>query len=227
MTRHGKSRRDDPSHIESHRKPGLSALGASPATVAARFELPGPGATKPLTRVACGTAREDLKRLPSAARLRDSRWLAWRGRNCGRQVRRLVWAPLRGTQRFGSSEEVTCRVGWRRPSDLAVVNRTQQVEQFNRVCEAEWGHHWRSNGSRPAWRRNPSVCWPPCCSVTSLAQPSVRSSSMRCRREALVSSTVKDLVAGSGLRFEDRGACGLKGLPDAWHLHAVDLASAA
>jgi len=45
--------------------------------------------------------------------------------------------------------------------------------------------------------------------------------------EALVSSTVKDLVAGSGLRFEDRGACGLEGLPDAWHLHAVDLASAA
>jgi hypothetical protein len=50
---------------------------------------------------------------------------------------------------------------------------------------------------------------------------------MRCRREALVSSTVEDLVAGSGLRFEDRGARALKGLPDAWHLHAVDLASAA
>jgi class 3 adenylate cyclase len=45
--------------------------------------------------------------------------------------------------------------------------------------------------------------------------------------ELFVTSTVKDLVAGSGLRFEDRGDCALKGLPDAWHLYAVDLASAA
>jgi class 3 adenylate cyclase len=45
--------------------------------------------------------------------------------------------------------------------------------------------------------------------------------------EVLVSSTVKDLVAGSGLRFDDRGACVLKGLPEAWHLYAVDLSSAA
>jgi class 3 adenylate cyclase len=44
--------------------------------------------------------------------------------------------------------------------------------------------------------------------------------------EALVSSTVKDLVAGSGLRFDDRGACVLKGLPEPWHLYAVDLSSA-
>ena len=44
--------------------------------------------------------------------------------------------------------------------------------------------------------------------------------------ELFVTSTVKDLVAGSGLRFEDRGSCALKGLPDAWHLYAVELASA-
>ena len=44
--------------------------------------------------------------------------------------------------------------------------------------------------------------------------------------EVFVTSTVRDLVAGSGLRFEDRGARVLKGLPDAWHLYAVDLASA-
>jgi class 3 adenylate cyclase len=36
--------------------------------------------------------------------------------------------------------------------------------------------------------------------------------------EVLVSSTVKDLVAGSGLRFEDRGAHTLKGVPDEWRL---------
>jgi class 3 adenylate cyclase len=37
--------------------------------------------------------------------------------------------------------------------------------------------------------------------------------------EVLVSSTVKDLVAGSGLEFEDRGERDLKGLPDPWHLY--------
>jgi class 3 adenylate cyclase len=36
--------------------------------------------------------------------------------------------------------------------------------------------------------------------------------------EALVSSTVRDLVAGSGLRFEDRGYHALRGLPEAVHL---------
>ncbi len=39
--------------------------------------------------------------------------------------------------------------------------------------------------------------------------------------EVLVSSTVKDLVAGSGIGFEDRGAHTLKGVPDEWHLYAV------
>jgi pimeloyl-ACP methyl ester carboxylesterase len=39
--------------------------------------------------------------------------------------------------------------------------------------------------------------------------------------EVLVSSTVKDLVAGSGLRFTDRGVHVLKGVPDRWRLFAV------
>jgi class 3 adenylate cyclase len=44
--------------------------------------------------------------------------------------------------------------------------------------------------------------------VAALAGPS----------EVLVSSTVKDLVAGSGLVFEDRGEQQLKGVPDRWRL---------
>lgn len=40
--------------------------------------------------------------------------------------------------------------------------------------------------------------------------------------EVLVSSTVKDLVAGSGLRFADRGAQVLKGVPGQWLLFAVE-----
>jgi pimeloyl-ACP methyl ester carboxylesterase/plasmid stabilization system protein ParE len=39
--------------------------------------------------------------------------------------------------------------------------------------------------------------------------------------EVLVSSTVKDLVAGSGIRFEDRGAKRLKGISDEWRLFAA------
>jgi hypothetical protein len=36
-----------------------------------------------------------------------------------------------------------------------------------------------------------------------------------------VSQTVKDLVAGSGLVFEDRGDYELKGVPDRWRLYRV------
>lgn len=39
--------------------------------------------------------------------------------------------------------------------------------------------------------------------------------------EVLVSQTVRDLVAGSGLTFEDAGAHELKGVPDTWHLYLV------
>jgi class 3 adenylate cyclase len=47
--------------------------------------------------------------------------------------------------------------------------------------------------------------------IASLAAPS----------EVLVSSTVKDLVAGSDLRFEDRGEHHLKGIQEPWRLFAV------
>jgi pimeloyl-ACP methyl ester carboxylesterase len=40
--------------------------------------------------------------------------------------------------------------------------------------------------------------------------------------EVLVSNTVKDLVAGSGIKFKDRGAHELKGIPGEWRLFAVD-----
>ncbi len=48
-----------------------------------------------------------------------------------------------------------------------------------------------------------------------------RVSAMAGASEVLVSSTVKDLVAGSGLTFEDAGEHELKGVPDRWHLYRV------
>ena len=47
--------------------------------------------------------------------------------------------------------------------------------------------------------------------IASLAHPN----------EVLVSSTVKDLVAGSQLRFDDRGSHELKGVPGDWHVFAA------
>jgi class 3 adenylate cyclase len=36
--------------------------------------------------------------------------------------------------------------------------------------------------------------------------------------EVLVSGTIKDLTAGSGISFDDRGTHQLKGIPDRWRL---------
>ena len=44
----------------------------------------------------------------------------------------------------------------------------------------------------------------------------------RSPREVFVSSTVKDLVAGSGLSFTDRGEHELKGVPGSWRLYAAE-----
>jgi pimeloyl-ACP methyl ester carboxylesterase/class 3 adenylate cyclase len=45
--------------------------------------------------------------------------------------------------------------------------------------------------------------------------------------EVLVSSTVKDLVAGSGIGFRERGVVELKGVPGEWRLYSVEQAPAA
>jgi class 3 adenylate cyclase len=42
--------------------------------------------------------------------------------------------------------------------------------------------------------------------------------------EVFVTSTVKDLVAGSGIEFEDRGVCTLKGVPGEWRVFRVSSA---
>jgi class 3 adenylate cyclase len=48
-----------------------------------------------------------------------------------------------------------------------------------------------------------------------------RISSLAGPGEVLVSSTVKDLVAGSGIEFQDRGTHSLRGVPDEWRVFAV------
>ena len=48
-----------------------------------------------------------------------------------------------------------------------------------------------------------------------------RISALACAGEVLVSSTVKDLVVGSSIEFDERGEHDLKGVPGTWRLHAV------
>ena len=48
-----------------------------------------------------------------------------------------------------------------------------------------------------------------------------RVSALAGRYDVLVSSTLRDLVIGLGLEFEERGAHELKGVPGDWHLFAV------
>jgi class 3 adenylate cyclase len=50
-----------------------------------------------------------------------------------------------------------------------------------------------------------------------------RVSALATAGEVLASSTVVDLVAGSGLKFEDRGEYTLKGVPRPWRLHAASV----
>jgi class 3 adenylate cyclase len=45
-----------------------------------------------------------------------------------------------------------------------------------------------------------------------------RIASLATAREVLVSSTVKDLVNGSGIEFQDRGTHNLKGVPGEWRV---------
>ncbi len=48
--------------------------------------------------------------------------------------------------------------------------------------------------------------------IASLARPG----------DVLVSATLKDLIARSAIEFQDRGEHDLKGIPDPWHLYAVE-----
>jgi hypothetical protein len=63
-----------------------------------------------------------------------------------------------------------------------------------------------------------------CAATTSAGSPCTserRVSALAQATEVLVSSTLRDLVIGSGLEFDDRGAHTLKGVPGEWHLFAV------
>jgi hypothetical protein len=59
--------------------------------------------------------------------------------------------------------------------------------------------------------------------LLAISDPHVRASPGRCLRRycGRREPTVKDLVAGSGLVFEEAGEHGLKSVPDHWRLYRV------
>ena len=82
-----------------------------------------------------------------------------------------------------------------------------------------------------AIRRSASSCTPACTpanassaekiSAGSAVHIGARIAALAAPGEVLVSRTVTDLVAGSGLRFADHGEHELKGVQDRWHVYAV------
>ena len=78
------------------------------------------------------------------------------------------------------------------------------------------GWAWRSApGCTPASVRSETTTWPASPSMSVLGSGVGRPG------EVLVSRTVVDLVAGSGIEFTDRGDHDLKGVPGTWRLFAV------
>ena len=85
----------------------------------------------------------------------------------------------------------------------------------------------RRRGSRASRSTSAQACTPVRCR-RSTARPAAsrsRSAPGSCRRRrrprCSCLATVKDLVAGSGLTFEDAGEHELKGVPEPWHLYRV------
>ena len=105
----------------------------------------------------------------------------------------------------------------------ADCGRTRQSRGLQTVCGALL--------RRPGWVRFPSI---PAsglhtgeCDVVDgkiggiAVHIAARVAAQAAPGEVLVSQTVRDLVAGCGLAFEERGATELRGVPGEWRLYAV------
>jgi class 3 adenylate cyclase len=124
------------------------------------------------------------------------------------------------------STELATRIGDTRWRDLceahhATVRRELAIYRGQEVDTAGDGFYAAFDGPARAIRCACDVRD----SLKSLGL-SVRVAALAPPDTVLVSQTVKDLVAGSGLEFEDFGLHALKGIRDAWHLYFVKSAAA-
>src|SRR5499427_1229824 len=114
---------------------------------------------------------------------------------------------------------------------IAACNSTPPVTGFSPASmdrPARSAVHWRSGKpyARSAWRCG-WACTPGECEVLDGQVAGIavaigaRVSARAAAGEVLVSQTVKDLVIGSGIGFDDHGLQELKGVPGEWRLYAV------
>ena len=80
---------------------------------------------------------------------------------------------------------------------------------------------WHSTSIRQG--RSDFRCWSKSRHEPGIAKTTLRIAALASAGEVLLSSTVKDLMAGSGLRLGDRGYKSLKGVPDDWHISSSNV----
>ena len=127
----------------------------------------------------------------------------------GEQHHRIVRGSSRGTEAprwtrpaTGSSRRSTAPLA---PSDARWRSKPRCARSRSR--SARRPHRRDADDRREGWRDRRRLG----ARIVSLAGPS----------EVLVSQTVRDLVAGSGLVFEAAGEHELKGVPDRWQVYRV------
>ena len=140
-----------------------------------------------------------------AAELGDRRW-----RELLAQYERLVERDL---ERYGGR-----LVGWTGDSVLATFDGPARAVRAALAIRATA----RTSGSRCAPASTPASARSGGDDVAGIAvHLAARVMAAAQPGEVLTSSTVKDLVVGSGLEFEDRGTHVLKGVPGEWALYAI------
>lgn len=103
------------------------------------------------------------------------------------------------------------------PADCGVYQRLASFSQLILFDKRGTGPSDPLSGPQPLEERAKDVfgcarsCCPVAARVRALADPG----------DVLASNTVKELVLGSGISFEDRATHTLRGVPDRWQLHAV------
>ena len=156
-------------------------------------------ATVMFTDVVDSTAR--------AASLGDRRW------------RDLLDAPRRGRPPSAGTRSEVARsrrpatVSWPRSTGPRAGDPLRVRHPRTRLLNCSWRFASACTPARSSCAATTSA-GSPCTSVSGYLRSPTPS-------EIVVSSTVKDLVAGSGIEFEDRGERELKGVPGTWRLFAV------
>jgi hypothetical protein len=106
------------------------------------------------------------------------------------------------------------------PDILFIPGFVSNVELLRRTCCAGCRPPSRDRGARRATHREVERRADEVAGIG--VHIGARVSALAGPGEVLVTSTVKDLVIGAELSFDDRGACALRGVPGEWHLWSAN-----